>query len=204
MKKLILILLTVPALFIATSCGENSKMKLEGDQSPYGEVGTRFSGTFEGGSNFNLTVTSLDNGVSTLEGTFTMTDPRYKKILQSLPKYCEVDGDKVTIHDIKFKATTDGIENRTGHHEDVFLKYDAKVGDTYSNGGKVTHVSKEKDNDFDWGGRKIRVIQVEKKKSGKIDGVKKITYWGNHRFGLVAVETEFDDGTTDFATISIF
>lgn len=204
MKKLILILLTVPALFIATSCGENSKMKLEGDQSPYGEVGTRFSGTFEGGSNFNLTVTSLDNGVSTLEGTFTMTDPRYKKILQSLPKYCEVDGDKVTIHDIKFKATTDGIENCTGLHKDVILKYDAKVGDTFDNGGKVTHVSKEKDNDFDWNGRNIRAVQVEKKKSGKIDGVKKITYWGNHRFGLVAVETEFDDGTSDRAFISIF
>ena len=204
MKKLILILLTVPALFFATSCGENSKMKLEGDQSPYGEVGTRFSGTFEGGSNFNLTVTSLDNGVSTLEGTFTMTDPRYKKILQSLPKYCEVDGDKVTIHDIKFKATTDGIENCTGLHKDVILKYDAKVGDTFDNGGKVTHVSKEKDNDFDWNGRNIRAVQVEKKKSGKIDGVKKITYWGNHRFGLVAVETEFDDGTSDRAFISIF
>ncbi len=202
MKKLILILLAVPALFIATSCGENSKMKLEGDQSPYGEVGTRFSGTFEGGSNFNLTVTSLDNVVSTLEGTFTMTDPRYKKILQSLPKYCEVDGDKVTIHDIEFKATTDGIENCTGHHEDVFLKYNAKVGDTFDNGGKVTHVST--DTDFQWGSMNIKAVQVEKKKSGKIDGVKKITYWGNHRFGLVAVETEFDDGTTDFATISIF
>ena len=202
MKKLLLFLLTVPALFIITSCGENSKMKLEGDQSPYGEVGTRFSGNFAGGSNFNLSVTSLDNGVSTLEGTFTMTDPRYKKILKSLPKYCEVDGDNVTIHDIKFKATTDGIENCTGLHEDVFLKYDAKVGDTYSNGGKVTHVSK--DNDFQWGSMKIKAIQVEKNKSGKLDGVKKITYWGNHRFGLVAVETEFDDGTTDFATISIF
>ena len=51
---------------------------------------------------------------------------------------------------------------------------------------------------------KIKAIQVEKNKSGKLDGVKKITYWGNHRFGLVAVETEFDDGTSDFATISIF
>ena len=95
MKKLLLILLAVPALFIATSCGEESKMKLEGDQSPMGEVGTRFSGDFAGGSDFNLSVKSLDNGISTVEGTFTMTDPRYKKILKSLPKYCDVNGDKV-------------------------------------------------------------------------------------------------------------
>ena len=202
MKKLLLILLAVPALFIATSCGEESKMKLEGDQSPMGEVGTRFSGDFAGGSDFNLSVKSLDNGISTVEGTFTMTDPRYKKILKSLPKYCDVNGDKVTVHDVRFKATTDGIENRSGLHEDVIIKYDAKVGDTYSNGGKVKHVSK--DNDFQWGSMKIKAIQVEKNKSGKLDGVKKITYWGNHRFGLVAVETEFDDGTSDFATISIF
>ena len=49
---------------------------------------------------------------------------------------------------------------------------------------------------------KIKVIQVENT-SNKADGVKSVTYWGNHRFGIVAVETTFDDGSTDFASVFI-
>ena len=49
---------------------------------------------------------------------------------------------------------------------------------------------------------KIKVIQVEGTPN-KADGVKSVTYWGNHRFGIVAVETTFDDGSTDFASVVI-
>ena len=200
MRKLLLILLTVPALLVATSC-EGEKFNLGGDQSPYGEVGTKFSGDFAGASDINLTVTSLDNGISTLEGSFTMTDPRYMEIIKKYPKYYDVDGDKVTVHNVKFKATTEGVENHSGIFDGTIIKYNSKVGDTYNSGGKVKHVST--DNDFQWGSMKIKVVEVENK-SGKVAGVKKVTYWGNHRFGIVAVETEFEDGTSDFATISIF
>ena len=111
-----------------------------------------------------------------------------------------MNGDKVRVHDVKFKVTTNGIENVSGESNGIIIKYDSKEGDTYSNGRKVTHVST--DNDFSWRGMKIKVIQVEGEPK-KADGVKSVTYWGNHRFGIVAVETTFDDGTTDFASVVI-
>lgn len=199
MKKLLLILLTVPALFAAASC--NKVDSIGGEQDSKGEVGTVLKGDFAGATNPNVSVSKLDNGISTVSGTFTMTDERYMKVIKQLPDQFSVDGDKVTIKNIKYKATDEGVENLSGIYDGVLVKYKAKVGDTYSNGGKVTHVSK--DNDFQWGSMKIKVIEVQNSKK-KLDGVKKVTYWGNHRFGIVAVETEFEDGTKDFATISIF
>ena len=199
MKKILLILLAVPALFAAASC--NKVDSIGGEQDSKGEVGTSLKGDFAGASNINVTVTSLDNGVSTVGGTFTMTDERYMNVIKQLPDQFSVDGNQVTIKNIKYKATDEGVENLSGIYDGVILKYKANVGDTYSNGGKVTHVST--DNDFKWGSMKIKVVEVQNTKK-KVDGVKKVTYWGNHRFGIVAVETEFEDGTTDFATISIF
>lgn len=199
MKRLFLTLLSISALLVCISCGEKANT-LGGEQSPYGEVGTTFNGTFSGASNVDIKVTSLDNGISTLEGSFTMTDPRYMNIIKKYPMIYEVNGDQVRVHDIKFKATSEGVENLSGIFAGVIIKYKANVGDTYNTGGKVTHVSS--DNDFKWGAMKIKVVEVENK-SKKVDGVKKVTYWGNHRFGIVAVETEFEDGTTDYATISI-
>ena len=200
MKKLLLILLTVPALFAAASCNKNSS--LGGEQDSKGEVGTTFKGDFAGASNVNISVTNLSNGVSTISGTFTMTDPRYMKVIKQHPEYFKVSGDNVTVDGIKYRATSEGIENLSGGEFDgVLVRYDAKVGDKYNSGGTVTHVSK--DNDFQWGSMKIKVIEVEHptKKGGD---AKKITYWANHRFGIVAVETEFSDGSKDYATISIF
>lgn len=198
MKKFLLYF--VPVLLIAASCGEKS-LSIGGEQDSKGEVGTTLKGDFAGASNINVSVTKLTNGVSTVEGTFTMTDERYMKIIKQLPDQFSVSGDKVTIKNIKYRATDEGVENLSGIYDGVLVKYKAKKGDTYSNGGKVTHVSK--DNDFQWGSMKIKVVEVQNSKK-KLDGVKKVTYWGNHRFGIVAVETEFEDGTSDFATISIF
>ena len=199
MKKLLLFLLTVPVILLAASCNKISS--ISGDQDSKGEVGTTLKGDFAGASNIDVSVTKLKNGVSTVEGTFTMTDDRYMKIIKQLPKQFEVNGDKVTIKNIKYRATEDGVENLSGIYDGVLVKYKAKVGDTYNSGGKVTHVSE--DNDFQWGSMKIKFVEVENTKK-KLDGVKKVTYWGNHRFGIVAVETEFEDGTSDFATVSIF
>lgn len=198
MKQLISIILLSFAMVFAVSCEDIET--ITGEQSELGEVGTTLSGDFSGASNVNVSVVSLENGISTIEGTFTMTDSRYMKLIKSHPKFFDVDGDKVRVHDVKFKATTNGIENVSGESNGVIIKYDSEEGDTYSNGRKVTHVST--DNDFNWRGMKIKVIQVEGE-TKKADGVKSVTYWGNHRFGIVAVETTFDDGSTDFASILI-
>ena len=198
MKKFHLILIALLAMACVVCC--EGFETITGEQSELGEVGTTLTGTFNGASNINVSVVSLENGISTVEGTFTMTDPRYKKLIESHPKFFDVDGDKVRVHDVKFKVTTNGIENVSGESNGIIIKYDSKEGDSYSNGRKVTHVST--DNDFDWRGMKIKVIQVEGTTS-KADGVKSVTYWGNHRFGIVAVETTFDDGSTDFASVVI-
>lgn len=198
MKRIHLILISVFTMVCLVSC--EGYETITGDQSDLGEVGTTLSGTFNGASNINVSVVSLDNGVSTVEGTFKMTDPRYKKLLESHPRFFDVDGDNVTVHDVKFKVTTNGIENVSGESNGIIIKYDSKEGDTYSKGRKVTHVST--DNDFNWSGMKIKVIAVEGPVNNA-DGVKSVKYWGNHRFGIVAVETTFDDGSTDYATIRI-
>jgi hypothetical protein len=198
MKRIHLILISLLAMACIVSC--EGFETITGEQSELGEVGTTLTGTFNGASDINVSVVSLENGISTVEGTFTMTDPRYKKLIESHPKYFDVNGDKVRVHDVKFKVTTNGIENVSGESNGIIIKYDSKEGDTYSNGRKVTHVST--DNDFSWRGMKIKVIQVEGEPK-KADGVKSVTYWGNHRFGIVAVETTFDDGTTDFASVVI-
>ena len=200
MRKTLLALFTVAALLATASCNKNNS--LGGEQDSKGEVGTVLKGDFAGATNIDVSVTKLNNGVSTVSGTFTMTDERYMNIIKQLPKQFSVDGDEVTIKNIKYKATDEGVENLSGTpYDGVLVKYKAKVGDTYSNGGKVTHVST--DNDFKWGAMNIKVVEVQNSKKSKIQGVKKVTYWGNHRFGIVAVETEFDDGSKDFATISI-
>ncbi|MBR0501362.1 MAG: hypothetical protein IJJ72_10290 [Bacteroidales bacterium] len=198
MKRIHLILISLLAMACIVSC--EGFETITGEQSELGEVGTTLTGTFNGASDINVSVVSLENGISTVEGTFTMTDPRYKKLIESHPKYFDVNGDKVRVHDVKFKVTTNGIENVSGESNGIIIKYDSKEGDTYSNGRKVTHVST--DNDFSWRGMKIKVIRVEGEPK-KADGVKSVTYWGNHRFGIVAVETTFDDGTTDFASVVI-
>ena len=193
-------LFTIYLLALACITGCEGFETITGEQSKLGEVGTTITGTFNGASDVDLSVVSLDNGISTVEGSFNMTDPRYKKLIESHPRFFDVDGDKVRVHDVKFKVTTNGIENVSGDSDGIIIKYDSKEGDTYSNGRKVTHVST--DNDFNWRGMKIKVIQVENT-SNKADGVKSVTYWGNHRFGIVAVETTFDDGSTDFASVFI-
>ena len=112
MKKFHLILIALLAMACVVCC--EGFETITGEQSELGEVGTTLTGTFNGASNINVSVVSLENGISTVEGTFTMTDPRYKKLIESHPKYFDVDGDKVRVHDVKFKVTTNGIENVSG------------------------------------------------------------------------------------------
>ena len=198
MKK-VLLLLTIPMLFLAASCDKSSTSGISGEQAAIGEVGTTITCDFGGVSNMDISVKSLDKGISTLGGSFTFTDERYRKLVENHPKYCTVDGNKVEIHDIKYKATDKGIQIVSGPCKGTLVKYNSKKGDKYENGGKVTHVSS--DNDFNWRGMNIKVIQVERKNKG--DGIKSVTYWANHRFGLVAIETTFDDGSTDYGNIRL-
>lgn len=163
-----------------------------------GEVGETISsswGTIAGVSSIQAEVVSLENGVSSFSGTAVITNNTIKNILQNHPQ-TTVNGDNVTITDIEFRITSEGIESINGLEPGVIVKYDSNVGDTYTiNGGKTrTVTAKSTDNDYYWGGMDIKVMQIEEN-TNKF-GVKKTVYWANHRFGLVGIEFTFDDNST--------
>lgn len=195
MKKLVYWLVLAIALM---ACEKDDFKSVEGEQSPMGEVGnivTSSSTAVAGVSSFSAEVVSLENGVSTYSGSATVTNPTIKSILSNAPE-CTVEGNTVTGTGIKFKNTKKGIEAVNGLDPGVIVKYDAVVGDTYpiGNTGKSRKVvSRSSDDDYQYGFFYIKAIKVEEN-TNKL-GVSKITYWANHRFGLVGIQFEFDDGT---------
>ena len=192
MKKVIIPILVILAIVGVVCCVKETH--IGGEPASIGEVGTEVSLGNEGFSDVDISIVDCTNGVSEFAGTMTVTDERYLNIFKNHPKYFEVDGNSVRIHDVKFKFTDQGIENQTGFLDGVVVSYDAKEGDKYVGGGReVTHVST--DNDYEWFIGKIKVIEIE----GKIgeDGVSRIKYACNHRFGPVGIELVFEDGTTD-------
>lgn len=194
-SKIFYLLLSL--FFILASCSK-SKDKLGGAPSPIGEEGVTFEtsfGTIAGVSNAEASVTSLENGVSSISGSATVTNSTIKNILSNHPE-ATIDGNNVTLEGVEFRITTEGIEAVYGLEPGIIVKYDSNVGDTYNVGGGVTRevVAKSTDNDYFWGGMAIKVIQVEEN-TNKF-GTKKINYWANHRFGLVGIEFQFDDNST--------
>lgn len=201
MKKLLFILVLIPA-FLLTSCFKEKAGELGGDQSPMGEVGITVSSSsaeIAGVSNFNATVTALKDGVSSYTATATVTNPLLKNIAANYPGV-EVDGDQVSVTNVKIQQTKEGIKSMEGPGAGVLVKYDSEVGDTYPIEGsdKVrTVVSKSTTDDYYYGFLLIKTIQVEMDQSHvKSTGITKYTYVANHRFGLVGVKVDFDDQTS--------
>jgi hypothetical protein len=184
--------------FILTACKKNNPDTLGGLQSPMGEVGETISsssGTIAGVSSISASVVSLENGVSSFTGTAVVTNSTIKNILSNHPQTV-INGNNVTISDIEFRITSEGIESINGLEPGVIVKFDSNVGDSYTinGGGKRTVTSKSTDNDYFWGGMDIKVMQIEEN-TNKF-GVKKTIYWTNHKFGLVGIEFTFDDNST--------
>ena len=181
--------LTIPLLI---SCNKSGSIR--GEQSPMGEVGVTISSsdyTVSGVTGISGEVIALEDGVSVYSGTATITNDNFKNILSNFPG-TEVEGDQVTMTDIEFKQTDQGIEAVTGLAAGIVVDYDSEVGDEYKiPGGVRTVVSKSTEDDYFWGGMLIKVTQVEE--YPKNIGVKKIVYSANHKFGLVGVQFTFDD-----------
>lgn len=188
-KVLLPAILIVPLLI---SC--NKIDTLRGEQSPMGEVGVTVSSssfTISGISSAEGEVIGLEDGVSVYSGTAIVTDDNMKDILANFPG-TEIEGDRVTISDIEFKQTDQGIESVSGLAEGIIVDYDAKVGDEYkTSDGVRTVVSRSTEDDYYYGFFMIKVIEVEENPNKY--GVKQIRYWANHRFGLVGIEFTFDD-----------
>ncbi len=206
MKKLFVILLGISVSVFCLSCekilDKEDANELKGDQSPMGEVGVIVSsGSAEiaGVSNFSAVVTELKDGVSTYTASAKVTNTFIKNMVSGFPGVT-INGDDVTITNLKMQQTTEGIKCLTGPGAGVLVKYDSKVGDTYpvGNTGKERKVvSKTGEDDYPYGFFLIKTIQVETTpidmKSG---GIQKITYIANHKFGMVGVKVDFDDETS--------
>jgi hypothetical protein len=207
MKKAAFFLFVTLIFFWGSSCEILSKdddnKVLEGDQSALGETGTTFtSSTIEisGVKDFAASVASLSGGVSSFSATATVTNDVLKNMVSNFPGVV-VNGNQVSITDMKMQITTEGIKCLTGPGEGIIVKYDSEVGDTYPIGSsdnvrKV--VSKSTTDDYSYGFLMIKTIQVESSPSNlkSMTGVSKITYIANHRFGLVGVKLNYEDGSS--------
>ena len=201
MKKIFQLIILSSALLI-TSCDLIEEAitgsKLGGEQSAIGQVGvtvTSSSAQINGVSNFQASVTSLSGGVSTYTGSATIANTSIINTLTNLPGVT-VSGNTVTVTGVKFKSTTEGVESIYGFDPGILIKYSSSVGDEYEVLGSSTKrvvTAKSISDDFNWGGMMIKVIKVEENINR--GGIRKITYFGNHKWGMVAVRFDFDDGS---------
>jgi hypothetical protein len=192
---------------VLTSCkkqdsDDNSSSSISGSTSiPINVVGNTFSNSVVVGAasyQGTISITKVTDGVATVQ--FKSAIPSNIPILQGIKaKYKDASGNLVC--EGKFKMTDAGIldYNNKDHKPFVLVKYDAKVGDKYtlekSDGTKIVRqvVRVSTADDYYWNGLIIKTVDVEQ--SSNIPGVKKITYFSNHKFGLVAVRVEMEDGS---------
>jgi hypothetical protein len=196
MKIRVLIAAAVIAFF-QCSCEKSDKGTLGGDQSPMGEAGEQLDAfDITGVSNASATVTSLEDGISTLSGSATITDESILNILSDIPEF-EVIGNTVSVSDVQFKITTEGIESKIPAYPGIIVKYSSNVGDVYSGGSGIERqvIYKSTDDDYPYGFMYIKVMKVEESPT-PFPGVSKIVYIANHRFGMVGIEYTLDDNST--------
>ncbi len=204
MKRLFIVILSITVGFFSFSCekipDKEDANELKGDQSPMGEIGATVSSSsaeIAGVSDFSAVVTSLKDGVSSYTATAKVSNTLIKNMVSNFPGVT-INGDQVSITDLKMQQTKEGIKCNTGPGAGVLVKYDSNVGDTYpiGNTGKERKVvSKTGVDDYPYGFMLIKTIQVETdpnilKNTG---GINKITYIANHKFGMVGVKVDFDD-----------
>ncbi len=210
MKKLFYLLVVFIVLGLSQSCKKESTSEdtsLGGAQSPMGVVGTTISSAgyaISGISGLSGSVVSLKGGISSYACSGTITNSAIKNLLSNNSAFT-ISGDNVSASGFKFKQTLEGIESYIGSGEGTIVKYASNVGDTYSVGstGRTrTVVSKSTTDDYNYSGLLIKVMKIEEPTPGlKSIGISKITYWANHKFGLVGVQYDLTDGTSLYLPI---
>ena len=182
----------------------------------------------------NVVVTKRENGVTTISAEFVFEEATPMKLdtilgLQDMSEEVKraildeylsrfnaqldtTDKQNITVKaDLKGKITDKGIQDYVYSGGDTdkpftLIKYDAKVGDTYSftddEGNTFTRkvVSKSTDDDYELGFLYIKVYKIEETQEND-PLVDKITYYANHKFGLVGIEIEMKGGVTASSTI---
>ncbi len=202
LKLLVFFTLGVLNMSCSNSSDNSNSNDLTGSQSAMGLAGVTVSSSsseIAGVSDFSAVVTSLENGISSYSAQATVTNPLIKNMISNFPGVV-INGDSASISDLQIQQTTDGIKCITGPYAGVLVKYDASVGDTFTTAtsGKVRKVvSKTGVDDYPYGFYLIKTIQVETtvNEASRVSGISKITYIANHRFGMVGVKVDFEDGT---------
>jgi hypothetical protein len=201
MKKVMLFFVLIN-LVLMNSCFKEEASELKGDQSPMGEVGVTVSSSsmeIAGAKDFQAVITGLKDGTSSYSASAVITNPVLKNLVANFPGV-EVNGDVVTITEMKIQQTKEGIKSISGNNAGVLVKYGSKVGDTYpieGSSGVRTVVSKTGEDDYPYGFMLIKTIQVEQTNFGlKSAGIESVTYIANHKFGMVGVKVDFDDETS--------
>lgn len=141
-------------------------------------------------------ISKNDNGIVTvkLKADISKIDPLLKAIVPS--KFLDANGNIDA--ELFFKATSEGIQDfyyADGDFSKPFtiVKYDMNVGDSWSyttkDGKTINRSITEKTGQDDWpfGFMLIKTIKTETT-NPNVDGVSKVNFRTNHRFGLVFVE----------------
>ncbi|MCP9768468.1 hypothetical protein EGI22_11135 [Lacihabitans sp. LS3-19] len=196
------IFLLTLGMFVFSSCGVIDSIKpedkLSGNQSPQGEVGNTFTlGSIPGISNGNIKVSALENGISTIDASLTISDSKFLEIAKTIPKL-NWNGNTVTISK-KYKFTDEGIQSVYDEGNLTLVKYNDNVGKEYSlkvGSNTIKRKIEEKStvDDYAWGFMDIKVIRVAETGRG-IAGISKIEYILNHKFGVVGFKVYFEDGS---------
>ncbi len=215
MKKILSLLSIIVLFTFVYSCGANDPESadaniLKGDTNiPLGEVGNTGYTVVEMNGKYGridgIEITQNDDGVATIHVASDITDINGLKEIADLvsdiyPAFT-ADNGKINAN-LKYKITSEGIQdfNNIDGKPHTLVKYDSKVGDTYtlklSNGQTITRkvVAKSTEDDFQWGMLNIKTITVEQ--NAVVPGIKKYVFRANHKFGLVFVEAIMEDGTS--------
>ncbi|PKP06750.1 MAG: hypothetical protein CVU10_04110 [Bacteroidetes bacterium HGW-Bacteroidetes-5] len=211
MKKLLTFLTILLLVASVHSCDliDAATGKLGGTPSAMGAVGvtvTTSSSPISGVSNFTATVTTSNDGVSTYSGSATVTNSALSTLFTNIPGV-SVNGSTVSTTNMQFKQTTKGLELLSGPTAGIIVNYDSNVGDKYPVGKTGAYrevMTKSTGDDYSYGFYLIKVLKVEEIVGGvkSAAGISKITYWANHKYGLVGVQFNFGDGT--FAKFPVY
>lgn len=186
---------------------DSGSKPLSGTISPMGEVYNNFIiSSIPGVESTNAIVLEVNGDVSTIEYTAEITDELLLDLVKAMPDV-SIDGNKCSVKR-DYRITSNGFQSVYAEGNLTIVNYDAKVGDTYrlKRGNRtisreVTNVSKS--DDYNWGGMLIKTINVEE--TGRnLPGVSKIEFIANHRWGMVGILIQFEDGsskTIDIASV---
>jgi hypothetical protein len=205
MKRFLYLFSVLVIFLLSPACKKssddnNSTPSIGGEISPMSAIGTTVTSSstpIVGVSGLTASVVSLSDGVSSYNGNGIVANTGIKNILSNFPDFT-INGDTVSVTGFKFRQTVEGIECQNSMGPGLIVNYNSSVGATYPVGstGRVrTVISKSTTDDYPYGLFMIKVMKIEEPTPTLTSiGINKVTYWANHRFGLVGVKFDFSNG----------